>query len=151
MPRWKSICLVSCGVMTGFGSVVNRAQVEAGLDGGGVRLRRHRPERDPGGGAGRCAKVIAVDVFDQKLEWAKEFGATHTVNASQVEDPVAEVKEICGRDGADYAIEAVGIQKTMEQAFHSIHRGGTAVHDRGAAGRACGSRSTRRCCCKSAS
>src|SRR5207237_5800179 len=57
----------------------------------------------------------------------KECGATHTVNAKSVEDPVAAVKEICGRDGADYAIEAVGIQQTMEQAFRSVHRGGTAV------------------------
>jgi Zn-dependent alcohol dehydrogenase len=74
-----------------------------------------------------ASKIVAVDVFDQKLEWAKEFGATHTVNSSQIEDPVAEVKRLCGRDGADYAIEAVGIQQTMEQAFHSVHRGGTAV------------------------
>jgi S-(hydroxymethyl)glutathione dehydrogenase/alcohol dehydrogenase len=121
------ICLVSCGVMTGFGSVVNRAQVRPGstvvvYGCGGIGLNAIQAASLVG-----AQKVIAVDVFDQKLEWAKEFGATHTVNASQVEDPVASVKEIAGRDGADYAIEAVGIQRTMEQAFHSTHRGGTAV------------------------
>src|SRR5215210_3689783 len=121
------VCLVSCGVMTGFGSVVNRAQVKPGstvvvYGCGGIGLNAIQAAALVG-----AAKVIAVDVFEQKLEWAKEFGATHTVNASQVEDPVAAVKEICGRDGADYAIEAVGIQATMEQAFHSVHRGGTAV------------------------
>ncbi|MGE3273005.1 MAG: Zn-dependent alcohol dehydrogenase [Chloroflexota bacterium] len=121
------ICLVSCGVMTGFGSVVNRAQVKPGstvvvYGCGGIGLNAIQAAALVG-----ARMVVAVDVFDQKLEWAKEFGATHTVNASQVEDPVAKVKELCGRDGADYAIEAVGIQTTMEQAFHSIHRGGTCV------------------------
>ena len=144
------ICLVSCGVMTGFGSVVNRAQVKPGstvvvYGCGGIGLNAIQAAALVG-----AAKVIAVDVFDQKLEWAKEFGATHTVNASQVEDPVAAVKEITGRDGADYAIEAVGIQKTMEQAFHSVHRGGTAVMI-GVRRPACGSRSTRRCCSRSGS
>jgi len=113
--------------MTGFGSVVNRAQVKPGstvvvYGCGGIGLNAIQAAALVG-----AAKVIAVDVFDQKLEWAKEFGATHTVNAGQVEDPIAAIKEITGRDGADYAIEAVGIQKTMEQTFHSIHRGGTAV------------------------
>src|SRR4030095_15216649 len=139
------VCLVSCGVMTGFGSVVNRARVPPGLPAAGFRSGVNRGQVRPGstvvvygcGGIGLnaiqaaslvgAAKVIAVDVFDQKLEWAKDFGATHTVNATSVEDPVVAVKEIAGRDGADYAIEAVGIQRTMEQAFHSIHRGGTAV------------------------
>jgi len=121
------VCLVSCGVMTGAGSIWSRAQVRPGstvvvFGCGGIGLNAIQAAALVG-----AAKVVAVDVFDQKLEWAREFGATHTVNAGQVEDPVAAVKEICGRDGADYAIEAVGIQKTMEQAFHSVHRGGTAV------------------------
>src|SRR5256885_2193255 len=62
----------------------------------------------------------------QKLEWSREFGATHLVDASR-EDSVARIQEICGEGGADYAIEAVGTQKTMEQAFEAIHRGGMAV------------------------
>jgi S-(hydroxymethyl)glutathione dehydrogenase / alcohol dehydrogenase len=105
------VCLVSCGVMTGFGSVVNRAQVRPGstvvvYGCGGIGLNAIQAAALVG-----ARMVVAVDVFDQKLEWAKEFGATHTVNASQVEDPVAAIKELCGRDGADY----------------SIHRGGTCV------------------------
>ena len=121
------VCLVSCGVMTGAGSIMNRAQVRPGqtvavFGCGGIGLNAIQAAKMVG-----AEKIVAVDVFDQKLEWAKEFGATHTVNSRQVEDPVQAVKEICGRDGADYAIEAVGIQVTMEQAFHSIHRGGTAV------------------------
>jgi Zn-dependent alcohol dehydrogenase len=121
------VCLVSCGVMTGAGSVINRAQVKPGstvavFGCGGIGLNAIQAAALVG-----AAKIVAVDVFDQKLEWAKEFGATHTLNSTQVDDPVAAVKQICGRDGADYAIEAVGIQQTMEQAFHSVHRGGTAV------------------------
>jgi S-(hydroxymethyl)glutathione dehydrogenase/alcohol dehydrogenase len=121
------VCLVSCGVMTGYGSIVNRAQVRPGstvvvFGCGGIGLNAIQAAALVG-----AAKIVAVDVFDQKLEWAKEFGATHTVNATLVDDPLAAVKQICGRDGADYAIEAVGIQKTMEQAFHAVHRGGTAV------------------------
>src|SRR3989440_8581467 len=121
------VCLVSCGVMTGAGSIMNRAQVKPGstvvvFGCGGIGLNAIQAAVLVG-----AWKVVAVDVFDQKLEWAKEFGATHTVNSRQVEDPVEAVKQICGRDGADYAIEAVGIQQTMEQAFHSVHRGGTAV------------------------
>ena len=120
------ICLVSCGVMTGAGSVMNRAKVTPGssvavFGCGGIGLNAIQMASIMG-----ASKVIAVDVFDQKLEWSKEFGATHLVNSSQ-EDPVARIHEICGRGGADYAIEAVGIQKTMEQAVEAIHRGGTAV------------------------
>src|SRR5918911_2489124 len=123
----EGVCLVSCGVMTGAGPVLKRAQVKPGstlvvFGCGGIGLNAIQAAALVG-----ASKILAVDVFDQKLEWAKEFGATHTVNSSQVQDPIAEVKQMCGRDGADYAIEAVGIQQTMEQAFYSIHRGGTAV------------------------
>jgi S-(hydroxymethyl)glutathione dehydrogenase / alcohol dehydrogenase len=120
------ICLVSCGVMTGAGSVMNRAKVTPGssvavFGCGGIGLNAIQMAAIMG-----AAKIIAVDVFDQKLEWSREFGATHLVNASK-EDAVARIHEICGRGGADYAIEAVGVQQTMEQAFNAIHRGGTAV------------------------
>jgi S-(hydroxymethyl)glutathione dehydrogenase/alcohol dehydrogenase len=76
-----------------------------------------------------AARVIAVDVLDRKLEWSREFGATHLVNSAQ-EDPLARIREICGRGGADYAVEAVGgahSVRTMELAFGAVHRGGTVV------------------------
>jgi Zn-dependent alcohol dehydrogenase len=120
------VCLVSCGVMTGAGAVMNRAKIEPGATVavwgcGGIGLNAIQMAAIMG-----ASKVIAVDVLPQKLEWSREFGATHLVNASQ-EDPVARIQEICGEGGADYAIEAVGTQKTMEQAFEAIHRGGMAV------------------------
>ncbi len=120
------VCLVSCGVMTGAGAVINRARVTPGSNVvvfgcGGVGLNAIQAAALMGAG-----KVIAVDVFDHKLEWSREFGATHTVNARSV-DAVARIREICGRGGADYAIEAIGGSATIEQAFMSVHRGGTVV------------------------
>src|SRR5438045_8226892 len=90
------VCLVSCGVMTGAGAVINRARVTPGssvvvFGCGGVGLNAIQAAALMGAG-----KVIAVDVFDQKLEWSREFGATHVVNASTSE-PVAQIRELCGR------------------------------------------------------
>lgn len=120
------VCLVSCGVMTGAGAVINRAKVTPGSNVvvfgcGGVGLNAIQAAALMGAG-----KVIAVDVFDHKLEWSREFGATHTVNA-RTSNAVEKIKEICGRGGADYAIEVIGGAPTIEQAFNSVHRGGTVV------------------------
>lgn len=120
------VCLVSCGVMTGAGAVINRARVTPGSNVvvfgcGGVGLNAVQAAALMGAG-----KIIAVDVFDHKLEWSREFGATHLVNA-RTSDAVARIREICGRGGADYAIEAIGGAPTIEQAFASVHRGGMVV------------------------
>jgi len=120
------VCLVSCGVTAGAGAVINRAKVVPGssvavFGCGGVGLNAIQAAALMGAG-----KVIAVDVFDQKLEWSREFGATHLVNAAK-EDAVERIQQLCGRGGADYAIEAIGGAKTIEQAFAAVHRGGTVV------------------------
>jgi S-(hydroxymethyl)glutathione dehydrogenase/alcohol dehydrogenase len=120
------VCLVSCGVLAGAGPVFNRAKVPPGASVavfgcGGVGLNTIQAARLVG-----AAKIIAVDVMKQKLAWAEEFGATHVVDASKG-DPVARVQEISGTGGVDYAFEVVGIQKTVEQALLSTHRGGMAV------------------------
>src|SRR5881296_1763114 len=120
------VCLVSCGVLAGAGPVFNRAKVPPGASVavfgcGGVGLNTIQAARLVGAG-----KIIAVDVLPQKLEWAEEFGATHRVDASR-EDPVARVQAIAGGGGVDFAFEVVGLQKTIEQALLSTHRGGMAV------------------------
>jgi S-(hydroxymethyl)glutathione dehydrogenase / alcohol dehydrogenase len=120
------VCLVSCGVLAGAGPVFNRAKVPPGASVavfgcGGVGLNTIQAARLVGAG-----KIIAVDVAKQKLDWAEEFGATHLVDASKG-DPVADVKRISGTDGVDFSFELVGLAKTVEQAFGSIHRGGTCV------------------------
>jgi len=120
------VSLVSCGVLAGAGPVINKAKVPPGASVavfgcGGVGLNTIQAARLVG-----AARIIAVDVMKQKLEWALEFGATHVVDASKG-DPVAEVQQIAGGGGVDYAFEVVGYQQTVEQAFNSTHRGGTTV------------------------
>jgi len=70
-----------------------------------------------------CEKVIAVDISEDKLALAREFGATHTVNAGQ-QDPVAEVMRLTGGNGVDYSVEASGLCGVIEAAFNSVKRGG---------------------------
>ncbi len=120
------VCLVSCAVLAGAGPVFNRARVRPGASVavwgcGGVGLNTIQAARLCG-----AAKIIAVDVVRQKLAWAEEFGATHVVDAS-AEDPVARVQSLSGMGGVDFAFEVVGTQRTIEQAFLSLHRGGTCV------------------------
>ncbi|MGZ4797561.1 MAG: zinc-binding dehydrogenase, partial [Acidimicrobiia bacterium] len=73
-----------------------------------------------------AAKVIAVDLDDNKLAWAKEFGATHTVNAGK-QDPVEAVRALTDGNGADVCIEAVGRPEVMQQAFFARDLAGTLV------------------------
>ena len=70
--------------------------------------------------------IIAVDIDPRKLEMAKEFGATHTVDSSQ-EDPVEAIRAMTGGHGVDVAIEAIGLPSTYEQAFFSRDLAGTVV------------------------
>ena len=67
--------------------------------------------------------IIAVDIDDRKLEWAKGFGATHTVNSRET-DAVEAIQGITGGNGADVCIEAVGLPQTYEQAFFARDLGG---------------------------
>jgi S-(hydroxymethyl)mycothiol dehydrogenase len=89
-----------------------------------------------GGGVGDAAiaaarlaganTIIAVDVDSRKLEWAKEFGATHTVDGSK-EDPVAAIQALTNGDGADICVEAVGRPEVLKQAFYARDLAGTVV------------------------
>ena len=71
----------------------------------------------------KCTKVIAVDVSSKKLTLAKSFGATHTIDASK-NNPVNKIRELTDGLGVDYAVEASGQTKVIEQAFASTRRGG---------------------------
>lgn len=115
-------CLIGCGVMTGFGAVVNRARVETGatmavFGVGGIGLNCVQ-----GGVLSGAAKIIAVDVSAQKLAWAKRFGATHVVNAAET-DPVEAIRDLT-RGGADYTFEAVGNLEVIKQALAALGPGG---------------------------
>jgi S-(hydroxymethyl)mycothiol dehydrogenase len=73
-----------------------------------------------------ASPIIAVDLDPRKLEQARTFGATHTVDASQV-DPVEAIRELTGGFGADVCVEAVGNPKVLEQAFFARDLAGTVV------------------------
>jgi S-(hydroxymethyl)glutathione dehydrogenase/alcohol dehydrogenase len=118
--------LVGCASMTGVGAALNTAKIEAGstvmvVGCGGVGLSCIQ-----GAKLASAARIIAVDVADDKLEFARKFGATDVVN-SRTQDPVAYAKETTGGLGVDYALEAIGLKTTIEQCYHAIRNGGTAV------------------------
>ncbi len=118
--------LISCGVMTGFGAVVNTAKVKAGditivFGAGGVGLNAIQ-----GCAIAGAAMIVAVDRVDSKLELARLFGATHTVNASSDENLIKTLKKLTG-GGADYAFECVGNGSVVAQAYGALRKGGTAV------------------------
>ena len=124
MPLDKA-ALVGCSVMTGIGAVLNTAKVEVGstvavIGTGGVGLNVIQ-----GAVLANASRIIAIDVLDNKLEYAKTVGATDVVNAAQT-DAVKEVQGLV-RGGVDYAFEAIGNTKAGSQAFDMVRRGGTAV------------------------
>jgi S-(hydroxymethyl)mycothiol dehydrogenase len=71
-------------------------------------------------------KIIAVDVDDRKLEWAREFGATDVINSRET-DPVEAIRELTEGNGADVVIEAIGRPETYQQAFYGRDLAGTVV------------------------
>ena len=117
--------LVGCAVTTGVGAALNTAQVTPGstvavFGAGGVGISVIQGARIAG-----ARQIIAVDLLDSKLETAKRFGATDTINPGQM-DAVKTIKKMT-RGGADFAFEAVGVPKLLEQAFYCLAPRGTAV------------------------
>jgi S-(hydroxymethyl)mycothiol dehydrogenase len=124
--RPEAAGLVGCGVMAGFGAAVNTGGVKRGdtvavIGCGGVGDAAIAASALAGARA-----VIAVDVDPRKLEWAKGFGATHTVN-SRERDPVEAIKELTEGNGADVVVEAVGLPETYRQAFFARDLAGILV------------------------
>lgn len=122
----EKLGILGCAVMTGTGAVLHSARVWPGatvavIGCGGIGLAAVQ-----GAAAANADKVIAVDLTDQKLEWAKRLGATHTVNATE-SDVVAEVRALTDGLGVDFSFEAVGLSGTVEQAMAMLAYGGTAT------------------------
>ena len=118
--------LVGCGIMAGLGAAVNTGGVTRGdsvavFGCGGVGDAAIAGSRLAG-----AHTIIAVDIDDRKLEWAKGFGATNTINSTKT-DPVEAIRELTGGNGVDVAIEAVGNPITYEQAFFARDLAGTVV------------------------
>jgi len=118
--------LLGCGVMAGIGAAMNTGNVTRGdsvavFGCGGVG-----DAAIAGAHLAGASTIIAVDIDDTKLEWAKGFGATHTVNSTNV-DAVEAIKELTGGNGVDVAIEAIGLPHVYKQAFEARDLAGTVV------------------------
>jgi S-(hydroxymethyl)mycothiol dehydrogenase len=118
--------LLGCGVMAGLGAALNTGQVSRGdsvavIGCGGVGDAAVLGARLAG-----ARTIIAVDIDPRKLEWAREFGATHVINSRQT-DPVEQIRALTGGNGADVVIEAIGRPETYQQAFYARDLAGTVV------------------------
>lgn len=118
--------LLGCGVMAGLGAALNTGNVGRGdsvavIGCGGVGNAAVAGARLAGAG-----RIIAVDLDDRKLEWARGLGATHTVNGRN-EDVVKAIQGLTGGNGADVVIDAVGRPETYQQAFYARDLAGTVV------------------------
>jgi S-(hydroxymethyl)glutathione dehydrogenase/alcohol dehydrogenase len=125
MPMDRA-ALLACGVITGYGAVVNKAKVRPAescvvIGVGGVGLNAIQ-----GASISGAYPIIAVDMLDKKLEASKIFGSTHLVNGSKG-DPIEQVKEITGGYGADNVIITVGVTSAIAQGVAMLARQGTVV------------------------
>jgi Zn-dependent alcohol dehydrogenase len=125
MPM-ASASLLACGVITGYGAVVNTAQIPTGssvvvIGTGGVGLNSVQ-----GAALSGATPLIAMDLVDSKLATARAFGATHTVKASD-SDATEQIRALTGGRGADYVFVTVGSERAINQALDLIRRGGTLV------------------------
>jgi len=118
--------LLGCAVTTGVGAVFNTAGVVPGssvavFGAGGVGLNAIQ-----GAVIAGAERIIAVDAQPSKLEMAKTFGATDVVDASKA-DAVESIRALTEGRGVDYAFEAIGTKRTVEQAFEATRKAGTCV------------------------
>jgi len=124
--RPETAGLLGCGVMAGLGAAmytggVGRGDTVAVFGCGGVGNAAIAGARLAG-----ASRIIGVDIDARKLEWAKEFGATDTVNSGNA-DPVEAIRALTGGNGADVCIEAVGRPEVLQQAFYARDLAGTVV------------------------
>jgi len=123
---WDVMALLACGVITGYGAVSHTARMEPGLrvavvGCGGVGLNSVQAAR-----IGGAAQIVAVDLADDRLEAAKRFGATDTINGSDI-DVIRAVKQATDGRGADYVFVTVGSESAVNQSFRMCAPGGASV------------------------
>jgi len=119
----EQACLLGCGVVTGVGAALTTTPVRAGstvavIGCGGVGLCVVQGARIAGAG-----RIVAIDLDERKLEWAKEFGATDVVHAGE-QDPVDAVRELTEKAGVDYSFDVVGRGETAAQGERMLGYGG---------------------------
>jgi S-(hydroxymethyl)glutathione dehydrogenase/alcohol dehydrogenase len=122
----EQLALIGCGVTTGVGAALNTAQVHPGatvavIGCGGVGQAVIQGSRIAG-----ASRIIAVDPVEMKRKTAGSLGATDFVDPGEG-DPVAQVQQLTGGRGVDYAFEVIGLPETTLQAYNMIRKGGTAI------------------------
>lgn len=118
--------LLGCGVMAGFGAAVNTGGIGKGQSIAVFGCGGVGDAAIAGAALVGATTIIAVDRDPKKLEWARQFGATHTIDASK-EDPVAAIQALTDGNGADVCVEAVGHPEVLRQAFFARDLAGTVV------------------------
>lgn len=118
--------VIGCAVATGVGAVLNTAQAKAGLPAavigaGGIGLSAIQGCKLVG-----CNPIVAVDVLESKLDFARQMGATHTINAGETDDIVHALGALT-KGGPEYIFDSVGSARTIPQALQATRPGGTAV------------------------
>jgi len=124
--RAAAVGLLGCGVMAGLGAAINTGGVTRGQSVAVIGCGGVGAAAIAGAALAGASRIIAVDLEDRKLEWAKGLGATHTINSSE-DDVVEGIRELTGGFGADVVIDAVGIPLTWKQAFYARDLAGTLV------------------------
>jgi S-(hydroxymethyl)mycothiol dehydrogenase len=124
--RPAAVGLLGCGVMAGIGAAINTGGVTRGDSVAVIGCGGVGDGAIVGSALAGATTIIAIDTDDQKLGWARDFGATHTINARGT-DVVAAVQELTGGNGADVVIEAVGRPETYKQGFYARDLAGVLV------------------------
>lgn len=117
------VCLLGCGITTGIGAVLNTAKVEPGstvavFGMGGVGLSVIQ-----GAVLAKAARIIAVDINEEKFEMARLLGATDFINPKKYDAPIQDVIVELTDGGVDYSFEAIGNTHTMRAALECCHKG----------------------------
>ena len=118
--------LIGCSVMTGVGAAIHTSNVRPGETVAVIGCGGVGDAAIAGAQLAGATTIIAIDIDDRKLEQAKRFGATHTVN-SAAQDPVEAVRALTGGNGVDVVVDAVGRPETYQQAFQLRDLAGTVV------------------------
>jgi len=117
------VCLLGCGVTTGIGAVLNTAKVEPGstvaiFGLGGIGLSAIQ-----GAVIANAERIIAIDINEDKFEFAKQLGATDCVNPKHFDQPIQDVLVDMTDGGVDYSFECIGNVNTMRSALECCHKG----------------------------
>lgn len=119
----SKVCLLGCGITTGYGAIMNTLKVEAGANVavwgiGGVGLAAIMGAKEAG-----ATRIIAIDINTRKFERALEFGATECINPRDIDGPLQAHLVKITDGGLDYTLECIGNPHTMREALESCHKG----------------------------